>query len=60
MPDISNWDTSNVTDMSHMFYGCLSLSSLPDISNWNTSHVTKKDAMFSGCNKSLNIPSKFK
>ena len=27
---------NNVTNMSYMFYGCSSLSSLPDISKWNT------------------------
>ena len=32
LPDISNWDTSNVTDMSKMFHSCKSLVSLPDIS----------------------------
>ena len=36
LPDISNWNTSNVTDMSYMFFNCSSLKSLPDISNWNT------------------------
>ena len=29
----------NVTDMSYMFYGCSSLSSLPDISKWNTNNL---------------------
>ena len=22
LPDISKWNTNNVTDMNHMFYGC--------------------------------------
>ena len=26
----------NITDISYIFYGCSSLSSLPDISKWNT------------------------
>ena len=39
LPDISIWDTNNVTDMNHMFYGCSSLFSLPDISIWNTNNV---------------------
>ena len=30
----------NVTDMSYVFDGCSSLSSLPDISKWNTNKVT--------------------
>ena len=28
LPDISNWDTNNIFDMSDLFYGCTSLSSL--------------------------------
>ena len=42
----------NVTNMSCMFDGCLSLSSLPDISKWNTNNVTNMSEMFYGC---LNI-----
>ncbi len=33
LPDIANWNTTNVKDMSDMFSGCASLQSLPDISN---------------------------
>ena len=33
-------NTSNVTNMSYMFYKCKSLISIPDISEWNTSQVT--------------------
>ena len=33
LPDISNWNTSNVCDMSDMFSHCKSLQYLPDISN---------------------------
>ena len=40
LPDISEWDTSNINDMSHIFENCSSLISLPDISKWNTSNVT--------------------
>ena len=32
LPDISNWNTNNVANISHMFSECKSLSSLPDIS----------------------------
>jgi len=31
-PDISKWNTNNVTDMVYMFNCCKSLKSLPDIS----------------------------
>ena len=51
---------NNITDMSSMFFGCETLSSLPDISNWNTSNVTNMTFMFEGCKTTLNIPSKFK
>ena len=33
LPDISNWNTANVTNMNYMFNGCKSLNNLPDISN---------------------------
>jgi len=36
LPDISNWNTTNVTIMNGLFYKCSSLTTLPDISNWNT------------------------
>ncbi|MCF8294850.1 MAG: BspA family leucine-rich repeat surface protein, partial [Bacteroidales bacterium] len=44
--DISNWDVSNVTDMSYMFY---STSFNQDISNWDVSHVTNFNYMLNGC-----------
>ena len=45
--DISNFDTSKVTQMSGMFSGMSSLTSL-DLSNFNTSKVWDMDSMFSG------------
>ena len=51
---------NKVTNMSGMFDGCKTLSSLPDISKWDTSKVTNMSDMFSNCKKSLNFPSKFK
>lgn len=41
--DISNWDVSNVTDMSFMFQGT---SFAGDISNWDVSNVIKMNSMF--------------
>lgn len=38
-------DTSNVTDMSLMFFGQKKLKT-PDVSNWNTSNVTNMSEMF--------------
>ena len=41
-------NTSNVNDMSNMFYGCSKLTSL-NLSNWDTSEVTSMGSMFFGC-----------
>ena len=46
--DVSNFDTSNVTDMSSMFDGCESLQKL-DVSNFDTSNVTDMYGMFYNC-----------
>ena len=45
---ITEWDTSNVTDMANMFFGCTSLKSL-DLSNFDTSNVTNMIGMFNSC-----------
>ena len=47
LPDISKWDTKNLTNMSYMFCRCKSLSSLPDISKWDTQNVIVMCYMFS-------------
>ena len=44
--NLSNFDTSNVTDMSYMFYNMYGLTSL-DLLNFNTSKVTNMSYMFS-------------
>ncbi len=49
MPDISNWDTRNVTNMSHMFANDFALKQFPDISKWNTSKVKDMEHMFTRC-----------
>ncbi len=43
-----NLDTSNVTDMSYMFYNCSTLDSV-DASTWDTGSVTDMQAMFCRC-----------
>ena len=43
--DVSNFDTSLVTDMNQMFNYCENLTSL-DISNFDTSSVTDMSYMF--------------
>jgi len=42
--DISGWDTSNVTGMSHLFQNSTFSG---DISKWNVSNVTNMSSMFS-------------
>lgn len=44
--DISQWDTSNVTDMNSMFSAAVSFNQ--DIGNWDTSLVTSMEGMFNG------------
>lgn len=44
--DLSWLDTSNITDMSNMFYSCNKLTTLIDVSNFNTSNVTNMENMF--------------
>ena len=46
--NLSNFDTSNVTDMEGMFQSCSSLTSL-ELSNFDTSNVTSMHMMFDGC-----------
>ena len=46
MLDVSNFNTSNVTNMSYMFY--YSQATTLDVSNFNTSKVTNMSYMFSG------------
>ena len=46
--ELSDFDTSNVTKMSNMFYCCYALESL-DLSNFDTSNVTDMLSMFSVC-----------
>ncbi|NUF99046.1 DUF285 domain-containing protein [Lactobacillus mellis] len=48
MQGLENLDTSQVTDMSEMFYNCMGLTSL-NLSNWDTSQVTDMSLMFYNC-----------
>ena len=45
---LDTWDTSHITNMSYMFQGLSSLTTL-DLSSFNTSNVTNTDNMFDGC-----------
>lgn len=53
---LENLDTSETTNMTHLFDGCHNLSSL-DLSKFNTSNVTDMSYMFYQCNAltSLNV-----
>ena len=46
--DLSNFNTSNVTNMYGMFSSCSSLTSL-DLNSFNTSNVISMNSMFTGC-----------
>ena len=59
LPDISEWNTRNLTITNSMFYNCNSLKSFPDISKWNISKIAKKDSMFAGVDENI-IPQIFK
>lgn len=48
--NLSNADTTKVTDMSNMFADCIMLTSL-NISGFNTTNVTNMALMFCGCYK---------
>jgi hypothetical protein len=47
--DISNWDTSEITDMSRLFEYIKQISVEPITLNWNTNNVTDMSWMFYDC-----------
>ena len=49
LPDLSKWNTENVTNMNAVFAYCTSLRELPDISKWNTSNVFNLTSIFWNC-----------
>ena len=52
--DVSNLDTSKVTDMSRMFYDLRNITSL-NLSNFDTSKVTDMNRMFSGMSNLITL-----
>ncbi len=52
--NLSNFNTTQVTDMFSMFYDCSSLTSL-DLSNFDTSQVTFMHRMFCGCSSLISL-----
>jgi hypothetical protein len=51
--NISNFDTSKVTDMSNMFGGCVYLNNI--IGTLDLSSCTNVEKMFNNCNPEVNI-----
>jgi surface protein len=52
--DLSNWDTSNVTDLSQMFQSASAFNN-SSITGWNTSKNTSMSRMFDTCPFNQNI-----
>ena len=48
--DLNLLDTSDVTTLSHVFYGCRTVRSI-DLSGWDLSSATIQVSMFSACDK---------
>lgn len=46
---VENWNTSSVTDMTSVFYGCSKKLTF-DLSKWDVSNVTTMSHMFADCN----------
>ncbi len=53
--DLSELDTTSATDMTDMFWGCSSLTTLTLGSNFKTSNVTSMRDMFNGCSSMTNL-----
>lgn len=60
--DISDWDVSNIRNMSCMFLNCINIKSIGDISDWDVSNVKYMGNMFRSCHmlKSVGDLSKWK
>ena len=54
--EIPQLDTSNVTNMSYMFYNCVNLVTIPSL---KTNKVTKMEKMFSYCKSLVSIKPQF-
>ena len=53
---ISNWDTTNFTDIAQMFHNCHILEKIPDISAWDTKNIEDMNHLFDGCNSITSLP----
>lgn len=54
IPELEALDTSNITNMTNMFYYCQKLNSL-DLSYFNTSNVTRMTNMFQNCSSLTSV-----
>ena len=54
--DLEKWNTSNVTNMIGLFFGCELLDKLPNISKWNIENVTNMNFLFKNCKLLKEIP----
>lgn len=48
---LSDWDTTNITDMCCMFNHCHSLRDISPLKQWKTKNVTNMEYMFNCCRK---------
>lgn len=53
--DVTDWDVSNITDMSDLFQDCEYLEEIVGIETWNTSKCTDFSAMFMNCDNLFEI-----
>lgn len=49
--DLSGFNTSKVTDMTRLFWGCYNLQYVIVSKDWSTASLTKSDGMFGDCEK---------
>ena len=55
LPELLNWNISNIKDMRYILYECNSLKSLPCISNLNTSNVNEIEYILYGGNSFISL-----
>jgi len=56
--EITLKETNVITNMSHLFSGCLSLRKIEDISEFNTKFVTNMSNIFNDCSNLESLPNK--
>ena len=56
LPNISKWNTNNVTNLNGIFYNCYSLIDLPDISKWDINNVKNIEYAFYCCSSLKYLP----